>query len=147
MTFIHNIKLERCWADPVVDLYELCITCSNDQITACAPECWSSNEILDDLTNKIKQYSNKEISEFQCKIGDFELNGLSEVTFKVLPMDKRGYLYIQINMKIYDSSNLNQQSGNCNINIKTEIGLLEAFGKRLSKLKQQENNIIVSLIN
>ena len=52
---MHNIKLERCWADPVVDLYELCITCSNDQITACAMECWGSNEILDDFANKIKQ--------------------------------------------------------------------------------------------
>ena len=144
---MHNIKLERCWADPVVDLYELCITCSNDQITACAMECWCSNEILDDFANKIKQYSNKEISEFQCKIGEFELNGLSEVTFKVLPTDKFGYLYIQIDMKIYDSSNLNCQSGNCTMNIKTEIGLLETFGKRISKLKERETNIIVSLIN
>ena len=144
---MNNIKLERCWADPVVDLYELCITCSNDQIIASAMECWVSNEIIDDLSSKIQKYSQKEISEFECKIGDFELNGLSEVTFKVLPVDKRGYLYIQINMKIYDSSNLNCQSGNCTINIKTEIGLFEAFGKQISKLKERENNIIVSLVN
>lgn len=144
---MHNIKLERCWADPVIDLYELCITCSNDQINACTMECWGSDEILDDFANKIKKYSNKEISEFECRIGNFELNGLSEVTFKVLPTDKFGYLYIQIDMKIYDSSNLNCQSGNCTMNIKTEIGLLETFGKRISKLKERETNIIVSLIN
>ena len=144
---MNNITIERSWADPVVDLYELCITCSNDQITASAMECWASNEIIDDLSFKIQKYSQKEISEFEWKVGDFEINGLSEVTLKVLPTDKFGYLYIQIDMKIYNSSGLNQQSGNCNMNIKTEIGLLEAFGKRISKLKEQENNIIVSLIN
>ena len=144
---MHNIKLERCWADPVVDLYELCITCSNDQITASAMECWASNEIIDDLSFKIQKYSQKEISEFEWQIGDFELNGLSEVTLKVLPIDKFGYLYIQIDMKIYDSSNLNCQSGNCTMNIKTEIGLFESFGKQISKLKERENNIVVSLVN
>ena len=82
---MHDIKLERSWADPVIDLYELCITCSNDQITACAMECWCSDEIIDEFANKIEKYSNKEISEFEIKIGDFELNGLSEVNFKVLP--------------------------------------------------------------
>lgn len=144
---MHNIKLERCWADPVVDFYELCITCSNDQITASAMECWASNEIIDDLSFKIQKYSQKEISEFEWQIGNFELNGLSEVTFKVLPTDKFGYLYIQIDMKIYDSTNLNCQSGICTLNIQTEIGLLETFGKRISKLKERENNIIVSLVN
>ena len=144
---MHNIRLERCWADPVVDLYELCITCSNDQITASAMECWVSNEIIDDLSFKIQKYFQKEISEFEWQIGDFELNGLSEVTLKVLPIDKFGYLYIQIDMKIYNSSSLNQQSGICNMNIKTEIGLFESFGKQISKLKERENNIVVSLVN
>ena len=144
---MHNIKLERCWADPVIDLYELCITCSNDQITAFAMECWASDEIIDDLSNKIKQYSKKEIPEFEWKIGNFEFNRLSEVVLKVLPTDKFGYLYIQINMKIHDSSNLNCQSGICSMNIKTEIGLFEEFGRRISKLKNQESNIVVSLIN
>ena len=99
------------------------------------------------LNEIIVEYSNKEISEFQCKIGDFQLNDLSEVAFKVLPTDKFGYLYIQIDMKIFDSLSLDNQSGNCIMNIKTEIGLLETFGKRISKLKECENNIIVSLIN
>jgi hypothetical protein len=144
---MHNLTIERCWADPVIDLYELCITCSNDQITASAMECWTSDEDIDELADKIEQYSKKKTSEFEWKIGNFELNELSEVNFKVLPTDKFGYLYIQIDMKIYDSSSLNCQSGNCTINIKTEIGLLEAFGKRISKLKERKDNVIVSLLN
>lgn len=143
---MHNIKIERCWADPVIDLYELCITCSNDQITACAMECWASDEMIDDLSDKIKRYSNKEISEFEWRVGDFELNGLSEVTFKVLPMDKFGKLFIQVDMKIYNSSYLNCQSGVCTMKIQTEIGLFENFGRRILKLKERENNVIVSLI-
>ena len=89
----------------------------------------------------------KEISEFEWKVGDFELNRLSEVTFKVLSMNKFGNLFIQVDMKIYNSSYLNCQSGVCLINIQTEIGLLENFGRRISKLKERENNIIVSLID
>ena len=101
---MHNIKIERCWADTVIDLYELCITCSNDHITAWAMECWASNEMIDDLANKIERYSKKEISEFEWKVGDFELNRLPEVTFKVLSMNKFGNLFIQVDMKIYNSS-------------------------------------------
>ena len=67
---MHNIKIERCWADPVIDLYELCITCSNDQISSCAMECWCGDEIIDEFSDKILKYSNKEISEFEFKIGD-----------------------------------------------------------------------------
>ena len=144
---MHKIKIERCWADTVIDLYELCITCSNDHITAWAMECWASNEMIDDLANKIERYSKKEISEFEWKVGDFELNRLSEVTFKVFPMNKFGNLFIQVDMKIYNSSYLNCQSGVCLINIQTEIGLLENFGRQISKLKERENNIIVSLID
>lgn len=67
---MHNIKIERCWADTVIDLYELCITCSNDHITAWAMECWTSNEMIDDLANKIERYSKKKYPN---------LNGRSEI--------------------------------------------------------------------
>ena len=63
---MHNLTIERCWADPVIDLYELCITCSNDQITACAMECWGSDEILDDFANKIEK-KRKEHEELLAK--------------------------------------------------------------------------------
>ncbi len=29
MIIIHTLTIERCWADPVIDLYELNITCKN----------------------------------------------------------------------------------------------------------------------
>ena len=62
---IHNLIFERCWADPVIDLYELNITCKNEKIIASASECWASDEKIDDLVAKIHQYANKEIKEFE----------------------------------------------------------------------------------
>ncbi len=50
--FINNLTIEKCWADPVIDLYELNITCENEKITASASECWASDEIIDDLIAK-----------------------------------------------------------------------------------------------
>ena len=143
---MNNITIERSWADPVIDLYELQITCQNDQITVSATECWASNDIIDDLSTKIQQYSSKEILEFEWRIGNSEDNQQSSILIKVLPTDKFGYLFIKISIKAcnpFDPDKYNE----CSMYIKTEIGLLETFGKRISKLKERENNIIVSLVN
>lgn len=144
--FIHNLTIERCWGDPVIDFYELNITCKNEKITASASECWASDEKIDDLIAKIHQYTNKEIKEFEWCAGDPNDNFASSVILRVMPFNKFGHVHIQIIMQTL-SFTTDYWQNNCSMYIETEIGTLEIFGNRLSKLKQRENNIIVSLVN
>jgi DNA-binding NtrC family response regulator len=88
----------------------------------------------------------KEILEFEWRIGNPEDNQQSSILIKVLPTDKFGYLFIQISIKSCNTFDLDKYN-KCSMYIKTEIGSFERFGRHVSKLKQRENNIVVSLAN
>lgn len=125
------IKFEEVWND--TDCIELSVTCSSEVITA-STNIYVCNELIDNLSELIKQLITGQSREIYWQNHQKCDVGVPCVSFRIFA-DKIGHVKIEVYMELDDGGKLNEH--NCCFYINSELGLLEAFCKKLPKLKQR----------
>lgn len=126
------ISIERIWED--ADFFQISVTAQSDIICATVKSYTTENSI-NELSSKLMS--------FPCKLNDRYIweNGTKGdkstpfVSFEFWCEDKLGHIIVEVYMELDDGASYNKH--NCCFFIKTEIGLLNDFGKSLKSLNER----------
>ena len=126
-----NIIIEKIWNDSNIfnnDEFEIKLTCINEYINI-NEKIYMDKSISKDISKSIENYINTNKETF------YEINMkkgyTSGFTMKIFPYDLTGHILIEIKMEINDN---NDKLHYATFYIKTEIGLLESFGKKIKNI-------------
>lgn len=126
-----NIIIEKIWNDSDIfnnDEFEIKLTCINEYINI-NEKIYMDKSISKDISKSIENYINTNKETF------YEINikkgYTSGFTMKIFPYDLTGHILIEIKMEINDN---NDKLHYATFYIKTEIGLLESFGKKIKNI-------------
>ena len=134
------IKIQKIWYDN--ELIQINVVCSSKVITA-TTDIYVADDLIDDLIYQIKRFLNGEVAESYWaneEKGDYST---ACVSFRFLHKDKLGHILIEVYMELDDGGKYSDH--NCCFYLNTEIGLLESFCERLSRLKQKASNVSLIL--
>ena len=126
-----NIIIEKIWNDSDIvnnSLFEIKLTCINEYINI-NENVYLDNSISKKISDKIEKYikTNKEMY-YEINIKKGYTDGFS---IKILPYDNTGHILIEMKMEIADN---NRKLHYATFYIKTEIGLLENFGRKIKDI-------------
>ena len=142
-----NIVIEKTWQD--YDFFEIRITGISNIITASA-ETYTTDKSIDKLTNLIKAF----IDGYADGVNGCSKNYLWEngekgdqstacISLEFYRKDNFGHIQIEIYLELDDGGKFSKH--NCCFYVETELGLLEAFGRKLEKLKEQQTGAKIIL--
>ena len=128
---MNNIIIEKIWNDSDIfnnDEFEIKLTCINEYINI-NEKIYMDKSISKDISKSIENYINTNKETF------YEINMkkgyTSGFTMKIFTYDLTGHILIEIKMEINDN---NDKLHYATFYIKTEIGLLESFGKKIKNI-------------
>ena len=126
-----NIIIEKIWNDSDIvnnSLFEIKLNCINEYINI-NENVYLDNSISKKISDKIEKYikTNKEMY-YEINIKKGYTDGFS---IKILPYDNTGHILIEMKMEIADN---NRKLHYATFYIKTEIGLLENFGRKIKDI-------------
>lgn len=139
-----NIILEKIWNDSDIiynGLFQIKLTCINEYINI-NENIYMDSFISKKISDKIEKYikTNKEMYyEINLKKGYTE--GFS---IKIFPYDNTGHSLIEMKMEIVDN---NEKLHYATFYIKTEIGLLESFGRKIKDIISLDIGECIKLID
>lgn len=128
---MNNIIIEKIWNDSDITnngLFQIKLTCINEYINI-NENFYLDKSISKKISDEIEKYikTNKEMYyEVNLKKGCAE--GFS---IKIFPYNLTGHILIEMKMEINDNS---EKLHHATFYIKTEIGLLENFGKKIKDI-------------
>lgn len=127
------IAIERIWQD--IDFFEIKLTCVSDIVTAIT-KVYTSNESIDDLSDKIKSIINGNVKECFWENGERGDDTTAYTSMSFFQGDKLGHIKIEVFMELDDGGDFSKH--NCCFYVNTELGLLIEFQKNLYKIKRQQ---------
>ena len=127
------IAIERIWQDS--DFFEIELTCCSDIITAVS-KVYTSNESIDNLSDKIKNFINGDVKDCFWENGERGDNTTACVSMNFFREDKLGHIKIEVFMELDDGGKFSKH--NCCFFVNTELGLLAEFQKNIFKIKNQQ---------
>lgn len=123
-----NILIEKTWNDETV--IELKVTAESEFVTA-YQYCYVDPHFLKGLSETfsefIRDYKNGCYIEFGKKDGNYT----PAFSLEFLPIDRAGHIKIEVDLEIDDND---RRAHRCCFYVYSELGLIEKFGKKLSKL-------------
>lgn len=138
---VGNIEFERIWQDD--DFFELRCNASSSIINV-TMKTYASDELIDELTSKIKQFISQEIKDFKWETGGKGNDSTPDFIMKVFYRDKAGHIRIEVFCEIDDGATLDEH--NCCFFIDgIEAWQLEQFGKQIQSLKLKNIGTKVSI--
>jgi hypothetical protein len=141
---MNNIIIEKVWNDSDIinnELFEIKLTCINEYISI-NEKIYMDNNIAKNISKKLENYikTNKETYyEMNMKKGY-----TSGFAIKIFPCDVTGHILIEMKMEITDNS---EKLHYATFYIKTEIGTLEIFNKKLENIIKLEIGEKIKLYN
>ena len=139
-----NIIIEKIWNDSDIfnnDEFEIKLTCINEYINI-NQNVYLDKSISKKISEEIEKYikTNKEMYyEINMKKGY-----TSGFTMKIFPYDLTGHILIEMKMEINDN---NEKLHYATFYIKTEIGMLESFGKKIKNISDLAVGEFIKLYN
>ena len=139
-----NIIIEKIWDDSDIannQLFEIKLTCINKYINI-SQNVYFDNSISKNIAKKIENYikTNKE-THYEINMEKGYSTGFA---MKIFPYDITGHILIEMKMEINDN---NEKLHYATFYIKTEIGLLENFGKKIENIIKLEIGENIKLYN
>ena len=133
-----NIIIEKIWNDSDIvnnQLFEIKLTCINEYINI-SENIYMDNNIAKNISKKIENFikTNRE-TYYEMNMEKKSTSGFS---IKIFPHDSTGHILIEMKLEVNDNSDKLHYA---TFYIKTEISLLENFGKKIKdiiKLKKGE---------
>ena len=123
-----NIVMEKIWQES--DLLELRITCGSEYITA-NQTCYIQSSALETIHGQIAEYVENPHQSRSVEFGDKHGNHTPAFSMDILEISASGHVKIEVDMEIEDNDTRKHR---CLFYVKSELGMLERFGKRLKKL-------------
>lgn len=141
---MNNIIIEKIWNDSNIfnnDEFEIKLTCINEYINI-NEKIYMDKSISKDISKSIENYINTNKETF------YEINMkkgyTSGFTMKIFPYDLTGHILIEMKMEINDN---NDKLHYATFYIKTEIGMLESFGKKIKNISDLAVGEFIKLYN
>ena len=127
-----NLSIERVWEDS--EFFEIEVTAQSKIITA-NMRSYTTEESIKNLASRLTNFPNNFNDRYIWKNGNKGDMSTPFVSLEFWCEDKRGHIIIEVYMELDDGASYDKH--NCCFFIKTEIGLLNSFGKSLLLLNQK----------
>lgn len=129
-----NITIKRIWHD--TDFYEIQFKVKSSQIS-CELNTYIVDEEINDLSGKILNYINDDV-EFYWEIGEADSESCPQIIVQSFLKDASGHVVLNVECHISSDCENGQYEYECKLPIKTEIGLLYNFSKKLIRLNEED---------
>lgn len=137
-----NIEFERIWQDD--DFFELRCKANSDRISV-TMNTYVNDELIDELTFKIQQFTQQAIKEFVWETGKRGNDSTPDFMMKIFYKDRSGHIRAEVFCEIDDGASLEEHS--CCFYIDgIESWQLEQFGEQIQNLKIHNIGTKVSII-
>jgi len=139
------IAFKKIWQDETEDLFELQMIASSRLICACS-SAYAGQATIDELMSGLDRFINGKTNEFLWESGSRGgAAGLGPLfqSLRFFHKNKLGHILIEVYMELSDGGNPSEH--NCCFYVETELGLLEAFYKKLHLLKESDIDIKIIL--
>lgn len=136
-----NIIIEKIYND--CELIELRISAVCEYVSA-FQYAYVQKQNLESLSIGILHYSLNPNKECYFEFGNKKGNYTPAFSLTFYPSDKNGHVYIEVDMEINDNSDRRHR---CQFYVRSAIGSVEIFAKRLMYLTTGPNGTIVNLHN
>jgi len=130
--FMDTLSIERVWED--ADFFEIEVEALSELVRARAKTYIPTGGIAD-LALELATFPRNPNDRYFWEAGGKDDNSTPYISLEFYCEDKLGHITVEIYMGINDGAP--QSKHNCCFFIKTEIGLLNSFGKSLTALNER----------
>ena len=139
---MNNISFKRIWQD--IDFFEIELSACSDTVSASTKVYVTDDAIIELSKNLLSNIENKNF-DFLWENGEKGNNSTPYVSLRFFNKDKLGHVFIEVYMEIDDDGPLDKH--NCCFYIKTELGILNNFAKKIININSKDIDIKVQLID
>ncbi|HBT95290.1 MAG TPA: hypothetical protein DEB24_03985 [Coriobacteriia bacterium] len=126
-----NIAIERIWQDD--GFFQIRVTCSVEIISASA-DVYVDDALIDELRDKLESITSLSEDEVFWESGERGDGSTTSISFTVSHEDGLGHVRIEAYMELEDGGSPSRH--NCCFYVRTELGLLAEFSRRLTYIKE-----------
>ncbi len=123
-----NIVFEKIWEDDCI--FEIKVTATSKYVTA-YQKFYIDEKRLSDISQRIVQYSKFFKEPCYVQTGEKKGNFTPAFSMNISNIDMSGHVKIEVDIEISD---IEDRSHRCLYYIKTDLGSLEIFGKKIERL-------------
>jgi len=134
-----NIIINKRWQDD--ELIELHVVAKSQYVTV-NQNCYVSMENMLFNLELLEQYIQNSNNDIYIEFGNKEGNYTPAFSLKLFPMNSNGHLTIEVDLEIDDN---NSRCHRCIFYIDVELGAVERFAKKLSKIQELSNEDYVCI--
>ena len=127
-----GLSIERVWED--VDFFQIEVIAQSKLISARVKSYTTVNSITE-LISRLKTFPEHLDDRYIWENGDKGEGYTPFISLEFWCEDKLGHIVIEVYMELDDGASYDKH--NCCFYIKTEVGLLNSFGKSLALLNQR----------
>jgi hypothetical protein len=135
-----NISFKKVWVDP--DFYEIEIRAKSECIGAMV-RSYTTTSAIQELASHLVSFPKMQDDRYLWENGTKGDDTTPFVSLELRCEDKRGHVVIEVYMEIDDGATYSTH--NCCFYIKTEVGLLNSFGKSLLSLNEDNVERLIVL--
>jgi len=128
---VDNISIKRVWED--LDLFEIEVIAQSELICS-RVKSYTTEESINELASLMSSFPQKTDDRCIWENGVRGDNSTPFVSLEFWCEDKLGHVIVEVYMEINDGASYSKH--NCCFFVKTEIGLLNSFGRSLPLLNQ-----------
>lgn len=136
-----NISFERIWQDE--DFFEIKVSVHSDLVSAVTKVYTTEKSILE-LSEKLQSNIVKSKFDYLWQNGKKGNKSTPYISLRFFNSDKLGHILIEVYMEIDDGGSLDKH--NCCFYIKTELGILNEFTKKITKINNKTIGTKIQLI-
>lgn len=129
---MNNFSLERIWED--MEFFEIEVIAKSEFIQACG-KFYTTTEKIDRLIASLSSFPQNSKDRFIWENGVKGDKFTPYISLEFWCVEKFGHIVIEVYMEIDDGGSYDKH--NCCFYIKTEVGLLNNFGKSLALLNER----------
>lgn len=129
-----NIIINKCWQED--ELIELHVVAKSKYVTV-NQNCYISVENIIINSELLDKYVHSYNEEIYIEFGKKEGNYTPAFSLKLFPMNSNGHLTIEVDLEIDDN---NSRCHRCIFFIDAELGAIERFAKKLSRIQDLSND-------
>jgi hypothetical protein len=134
------ISIERVWED--TEYFEIEVLAQSKFVSA-GVRSYTTSALINELALRLETFPQKSDDRYIWENGT-KGDGFSPfVSFEFWREDKRGHVIIEVYMEIDDGASYDRH--NCCFYVKTEVGLLNSFGKALKSLNEYGTGTKITL--
>ena len=126
-----NIRIKKIYED--TELIELQISAEASFVKA-FQYCYVQMDDLKRFSKDVLDYVDNCTHGCYVELGSKQVNFTPACSFKFLPSNKFGHLNIEVDIEINDNS---ERLHRCVFYVKSELGLVESFGRALNYLGEE----------